>query len=109
MSASLSDTAVSIVHSVQLPSALVTSLSGQSAAAGDAMMTSLVELACKLTCNVVTTCAHIVYGKVYENLMIDLAVRCVLRSLLSLSLSLSLTRVSCMMAVTKKNNNKNYN
>jgi len=41
----------------------------------DAVMTSLVELACKLTCNAVTTCGYILYGKVYENYMIDLAVR----------------------------------
>ena len=39
------------------------------------MMTSLLELACKLTCNVVTTCAYVQFGKVYENFMIDLAVR----------------------------------
>ena len=73
-SASLRD-AMSVIHNVRLPSALVTSLRCQSVAIGDAMMTSLLELACKLTCNAITTCGYILYGKVYENYMIDLAVR----------------------------------
>jgi len=63
------------VHTVRVPSALVTSLRGQSVVMGDAMMTSLLELACKLTCNVTTTDAYVLYGKVYQNYMIDLAVR----------------------------------
>lgn len=73
VSASLSDS-MSVIHNVRLPSALVTSLRCQSVAIGDAMMTSLLELACKLTCNVITTCGYILYGKVYENYMIDVAV-----------------------------------
>jgi len=67
--------AVSVVHAVRPPTALVTSLRGRSDVIGDAMMTSLLELACKLACNVITTCAYLKYGKVCANFMIDLAVR----------------------------------
>ena len=67
--------AVSLVHSVRVPSSLVTPLGGRSVAMGDAVMTSLLELSCKLTCNVVTTCGYVLYGKVYRNYMIDLGVR----------------------------------
>jgi len=64
-----------VVHNVRVPTDLVTSLRDQSVAMGDAMMTSLVELACKLSCNVTTTSGYVLYGKVYQNYMIDLAVR----------------------------------
>ena len=67
--------AMSVVHNVRVPSALVTSLRGQSVVMGDVMMTSLLELACKLCCNVITTCGYVLYGKVYQNYMIDLGVR----------------------------------
>jgi len=73
-SSSLQD-AASVVHKVRVPRDLVTSLGAQSVAVGDAVMTSLVELACKLCCNVITTGGYILYGKVYQNFMIDLAVR----------------------------------
>ena len=69
-----SDT-ISVVHDVRVPSALVTSLRRQSVVMGDVMMTSLLELACKLCCNVITTCGYVLYGKVYQNYMIDLGVR----------------------------------
>jgi len=53
----------------------MTSLGVQSVALGNAMMTSLLELACKLCCNVITTGGYILHGKVYQNYMIDLGVR----------------------------------
>jgi len=62
--------AVSVVHAVRLPSARVVTSLGD-----DVMMTSQLELACKLTCNVLSTCAYVQCGKVYGNFMIDLAVR----------------------------------
>ena len=68
---------ISVTHSVRVPGALVTSLRAQSAVFGDVMMTSLLELACKLCCNVITTCGYVLYGKVYQNYMIDLSVRSV--------------------------------
>jgi len=72
--ASLQDSA-SVVHNVRMPTDLVTSLRDQSVSMGDAMMTSLLELACKLSCNVITTGGYVLYGKVYQNYVIDLRVR----------------------------------
>jgi len=68
--------AVSVVHAVRVPgaAAAVTSLPGDDVI-GDVTTTSLAELACKLTCNVVTTCAFVRLGKVCGNFMVDLAVR----------------------------------
>jgi N-acetylmuramic acid 6-phosphate (MurNAc-6-P) etherase len=62
-------TSVSAVRTFALPAGgeAVTSL-------GDVLVTSLLELACKLTCNVLTTGAYVKCGKVYENCMIDLRV-----------------------------------
>jgi len=67
--------AVSVVHAVRVPAAAVTSLPGDDVIVGDVTTTSLAELACKLTCNVVTTCAFVQHGKVCGNFMVDLAVR----------------------------------
>ena len=33
------------------------------------------EMACKWTCNIISTGAHIIRGKIYENIMIDVRVR----------------------------------
>ena len=65
---------MSVVHAVRVPAAAVTSLPGDDVI-GDVTTTSLAELACKLTCNVVTTCAFVQHGKVCGNFMVDLAVR----------------------------------
>ena len=35
----------------------------------------LQELACKWVCNALTTGAHVIAGKVYRNLMVDIKVR----------------------------------
>ena len=69
------DVSATVVHNVSIPRDLVTSLRQQSVARGDGLMTSLLELACKLTCNVITTGGYILLGKVYQNYMIDLGVR----------------------------------
>lgn len=70
----ISSDQLSVLHTVQVSGGLVTSLGAHSVAIGDALMTSHLELACKLSCNVITTCGYILYGKVYQNFMIDLAV-----------------------------------
>ena len=36
----------------------------------------LVEVSCKWLCNVLSTAAHVLLGKIYNNYMVDVAVRC---------------------------------
>jgi len=64
---------MTLVHSVVLPHLHLKSVCPTQAANFCSQLFK--EIVCKWTCNVISTGAHILKGKVYQNFMIDVKVR----------------------------------